>query len=81
MISVFNASCALYVGVTVYSYYKYGLGTGPVWLKGLNCTGKEHHLFNCPVVNIPPNIDLHCDHYYDAGVLCTGKMEDVCSTQ
>ena len=54
---------------------KYGLGAGPVWIRGLNCTGKESHLFDCPVVNIPPNIDLYCN---DAGVLCTGKMKDIC---
>ena len=63
------------------SYIKYGLGTGPVWLQGLNCTGKEHRLFDCPIVNIPPNAYFYCNHYYDAGVLCTGKMKDICSAQ
>ena len=60
---------------------KYGLGTGPVWLQGVNCIGKEHQLFDCPIVNILPNTYLYCDHSNDAGVLCTGKMKDICSTQ
>ena len=57
---------------------KYGLGTGPVWLQGLNCTGVEIQLFDCPLVT---NTNFICDHSNDAGVLCTSKMEDVCSTQ
>ena len=67
----------VYVGVTEYSYYKYGLGTGPVWLKGLKCTGTESQLFNCPVANIPSNSYLYCDHSNDAGVQCAGK-KDLC---
>ena len=60
---------------------RYGLGTGPVWLQGLDCTGNEYELFDCPVVNNPPNTYFICDHSNDAGVLCTGKVKDVCSTQ
>ena len=35
----------------VHRYSPYGIGTGPVWLKNLNCIGTEQQLFNCPVIN------------------------------
>ena len=51
----------------------FGLGAGPVWLSGLQCTGNEERISQC----------THdgwglggCGHEEDAGVMCTGMFDD-----
>ena len=48
----------------------YGIGTGPVWLTNLNCTGFEEQLLDCPVI-----IDhiFYCSGHGDDVVQCTGN--------
>ena len=53
-----------------YAYYYYGIGSGPIWLAHLNCTGNEISLHYCPHGGIG-NIH-YCNHYYDVGVVCQG---------
>ncbi|XP_067319360.1 deleted in malignant brain tumors 1 protein-like [Anolis sagrei] len=47
----------------------HGQGSGPIWLEGLNCTGKEASLRECPR---SPWGEHHCNHSQDASVECTG---------
>ncbi|XP_005378923.1 PREDICTED: antigen WC1.1-like isoform X2 [Chinchilla lanigera] len=51
--------------------YFFGLGSGPIWLGGLNCTGKESHVWKCPSWGWGPH---NCSHTQDAGVICTGFL-------
>ncbi|KAG8510363.1 Scavenger receptor cysteine-rich type 1 protein M130 [Galemys pyrenaicus] len=48
----------------------FGQGTGPIWLNGLHCTGREASLWDCP-----PGVWGHsdCGHKEDAAVRCTGR--------
>uniref|UniRef100_A0A8D2HE91 SRCR domain-containing protein n=1 Tax=Urocitellus parryii TaxID=9999 RepID=A0A8D2HE91_UROPR len=50
-------------------YAQFGEGSGPIWLTKLACTGKEDYLWNCPALGLGKN---NCEHYYDAGVICSG---------
>ena len=36
---------------------------------GLNCTGNETHVFDCPIDSSAPT----CSRYQDANVYCPGK--------
>ena len=56
---------------------QYGLGSGPVFLDGLGCTGQEDTLINCEHRPLGfPNTD--CTHSDDAGVECPGKRIRLC---
>ena len=45
----------------------FGPGVGPIVLKGVDCTGNEDHLLDCPTSN---QQDLNCTHSRDAAVSC-----------
>ncbi|KAG5267878.1 hypothetical protein AALO_G00226970 [Alosa alosa] len=47
----------------------FGRGGGPIWLDEVNCTGHEHHLWEC--CRAPLN-QSDCIHKEDAWVTCTG---------
>ncbi|XP_067319356.1 deleted in malignant brain tumors 1 protein-like [Anolis sagrei] len=47
----------------------HGQGSGPIWLEGLDCMGKEASLRECPR---SPWGEHHCNHSQDASVECTG---------
>nr|XP_016853383.1 PREDICTED: soluble scavenger receptor cysteine-rich domain-containing protein SSC5D-like [Anolis carolinensis] len=49
----------------------HGQGFGPIWLEGVNCTGKETSLRECPQ---NPWGEHHCNHSQDASVECTGRF-------
>uniref|UniRef100_A0A803SKX0 SRCR domain-containing protein n=1 Tax=Anolis carolinensis TaxID=28377 RepID=A0A803SKX0_ANOCA len=47
----------------------HGQGFGPIWIEGVNCTGKEASLSEC---NRSPWGEHHCSHSQDAtGVVCS----------
>ena len=48
----------------------FGRGSGPIYLDGVDCSGHEGNLIECPhssFVSCPNN------HYQDAGVRCQGR--------
>ena len=46
----------------------FGLGTGPIHLDNVNCTGNESSLLDCPRSD-----RMHdCNHGQDVSVVCTG---------
>ena len=47
----------------------FGEGTGPIWLEGVSCSGREKSLADCP----HPGWGQHnCYHYEDVAIRCTG---------
>ena len=61
---------SIYAGVTVRynAYLYYGLGSGSVWLRNVQCKGTEQRLLDCS-----REYSLGatgCNHYYDVGVTC-----------
>ena len=44
---------------------EYGGGSGPIYYRGVRCTGNEARLVDCIAFN-----SLFCFHYEDAGVRC-----------
>jgi len=48
----------------------FGLGSGPIWMDLVLCTGSESTLKNCGTAGW----NIHaCTHNYDAGVICSGE--------
>lgn len=50
----------------------FGKGEGPVWMSGLNCTGSEDSLWECPWSRIA---GIYWDHDNDVGLICEGIIE------
>nr|XP_060636605.1 deleted in malignant brain tumors 1 protein-like [Anolis sagrei ordinatus] len=46
---------------------RFGQGTGPIWLDGVNCTGTEKAISKCPAKEWGQH---DCTHSEDAGVTC-----------
>ena len=56
--------------MVAYSAAHFGMGSGPIFLDCLQCSGNEQSLLDCPTFT---DLGLHsCDHYMDAGVKCQG---------
>lgn len=49
---------------------RYGQGAGQIWLDGLQCTGSENDIIECPSNEIGKH---DCSHSHDAGVICQGN--------
>ncbi|GAB1610322.1 deleted in malignant brain tumors 1 protein-like isoform X1, partial [Argonauta hians] len=60
------------VGVATLSG-NFGPGSGSIWLDDVNCMGTETSLEDC---QYPPLGQHNCDHYEDAGVICSQPMYD-----
>ena len=52
----------------------FGLGSGPVWLGQVSCSGSESNLTECSHQGFSIN---NCIHDFDAGVVCEGECERV----
>ena len=46
----------------------YGLGSGPIWYDNVACTGSELNLTECSSNGRGSH---NCEHFEDAGVICT----------
>ncbi|NWI11099.1 DMBT1 protein, partial [Crypturellus soui] len=51
---------------------RFGHGRGPVWLDGVNCSGTEEALSQCPA---EPWGVRNCGHAEDAAVVCAGILD------
>jgi hypothetical protein len=51
----------------------FGLGSGPVFLSDVHCTGSEATLLDCPHTIIA--LGSHCTHNRDVGVRCEGEFK------
>lgn len=56
---------------------RFGGGSGPIWLDGVNCTGSESAISKC---HAKAWGEHDCTHSEDAGVICAGK-EHLCSSK
>lgn len=58
-----------------WTWAHFGQGVGPIWLDGVQCTGNELSLEECPRNMWKQH---NCDHMEDAGVSCnpyTGQSQ------
>ena len=61
-----------YAGATTYYYFKFGRGTGGIFLDDVRCGGSESRLIHCSRVGVH-----NCQHTDDAGVRCLGVHTSV----
>lgn len=54
---------------------EYGIGSGPIFLKGVDCDGDEHSLLACDTHS---NLPDQCTHHNDIGVFCQSKSIPTC---
>ena len=54
----------------------YGAGRGMVWLSGLECSGNETRLLDCPL----PYSSRSCSHSSDVSIICPSECVCVCDS-
>ena len=64
------------LGYKTSTHDHYGEGSGPVWMSGLDCTGIENSLSDCPHTGFTTS--SHCDHNMDVGVACASNYIRSC---
>ena len=52
----------------------FGQGSGSIWLDSVTCTGSESTLAECGHLGV--GVTRNCDHYEDAGVKCSGTINE-----
>ena len=65
-------SISFYIGAYA-QYYRFGSGSGPIWLNGYQCTGNETSIFDCPITYNSYDGLFYCNHNNDAELFCPGK--------
>lgn len=50
----------------------FGQGSGPIWMRYMECSGSESTLKKCGSSGL--SVD-QCNHEEDAGVICSGKVD------
>lgn len=45
----------------------------PIRVYGVNCTGSERNILNCPIHLVPRGLSYSACTQNDAGVICQGK--------
>ena len=55
---------------SAYSGAYFGLGSGPIWLDSVTCTGNESTLASCGHFGV--GLTRSCSHSDDAGIRCYG---------
>uniref|UniRef100_G3U4X9 SRCR domain-containing protein n=1 Tax=Loxodonta africana TaxID=9785 RepID=G3U4X9_LOXAF len=61
--------------LSIMSTAQFGVGSGPIWLEKLQCTGKESYVWMCPSQGWGQH---YCSHNQDAGVICSeGGRDDL----
>lgn len=65
MIIIFTGSLAI-------NFAFFGVGTGPIYLDNVRCSGRETRLANCPANRLGVH---NCNHFEDASVRCRAMTQ------
>ena len=69
-ITLFHRMLGYDQAIDVGYYARFGPGTGPIWMDGLQCDGMESRPDYCDF----PGWGIHnCYHWEDASVVCSGE--------
>ena len=58
-------------GATLHQYAYFGRGSGPIFMRNVQCTGRETRLTSC---YYSTSTARYCSHYRDIGVECPGEL-------
>ena len=61
-------------GAKAYRNAYYGVGTVPIFLRGIQCSGIETALLQCNSANVVKTGPGGCRHLNDSGVMCEGRL-------
>ena len=69
---MYYSSCAQCIGAVALDFATYGVGSGPIFLDEVECTGNEISLLECSHEGV---LNHDCSHFEDAGVACPGELK------